>query len=243
MRTISYLVASMVAAIAFMASLEPAAAAPSEPVVQYEGILQDASGKPIGGVYPLTFALYQRSKGGKPVFSETHFVAVEAGVYVVELGKKRRIPRSAKLDRLFVSVSITDGNELVREPLDPSTVVYGDDSKPTRAPTTKPTRTTKVSPSTTVEYAETAGRAYIADTAKSADKLGKLTEKAINEKLSKTGSKPTIATKTRFSPPAGGDGGTPYEVRCPPGYFVTGVKGHSGIYLDSVQLICSTFEK
>jgi hypothetical protein len=87
-----------------------AAEAPELPqrgrVLRYEGRLLDPTQKPLGGVYPLTFAIHQSPKGGKPVWSEGHFVAVDSGSYLIELGHQRPLAphlglEQAYLERIF----------------------------------------------------------------------------------------------------------------------------------------------
>ena len=77
---------------------------------------------------------------------------------------------------------------------------------------------------------------------KVADKLGSLTEEEFYERLKGGTGKGKIGSNKRFTAMAGGDGGVPYELKCPKGHVVTGIRGGEGIYLDSIQLICSPLE-
>lgn len=241
----SHLLAGLLAA-ALMTSISVTPVWAQSPTVTYVGKLTDAKRKPVAGIYPLTFSFYRTPKGGKSVWTESHFVAIDSGQYAIQLGAKRKIPRSVDLERVYVSVAITGGDELLRERLDPKSIDElapesdGQGNDPAVNPfKRKPAPGT---PTGTVEYAETAGRAYLADHAKTADKLGKLSEKELLDQLKKGGGKARLSQGVRYSPAAGGEGGTPFEIRCPPGYVAVGLKGAAGIYLDAIQLLCATFE-
>jgi hypothetical protein len=223
-------------------ALSTAAVAKKNPArkVVYEGLLEDGKQKPIGGVFALSFSFHKRPKGGKSLWTESHFVAVDHGRYVVELGAARPIPGHLKLEELFLGVSLTGGAEIIRERLAPSAVQ--EDGAQASAPLAIPADSRSGSRGSVVDYAETAGMAYQAEHAKVADRLGSLTEDELYERLKGTTGKARVASHKRFTALAGGDGGVPYELKCPKGHVVTGVRGGEGIYLDSVQLICSALE-
>lgn len=93
-----------------------------------------------------------------------------------------------------------------------------------------------------VEYAETAGLAYEAEHAKVADRVGDWSQAELEDHLKNVSGKVRISSSKRYTGSAGGEGGVTYELKCPKGHVVTGVRGGSGIYLDSIQLICSPLE-
>jgi hypothetical protein len=220
--------------------------------IEFEGKLQNARRRPVSGVYPLKFALYKGPKGGKAVWSESHFVAVDSGRYVITLGEKKALKKRFNLSKLYLGVSYAGGGEIQRELIEAqktdespagtapvATSRTGSASRTAAAATT--VRTTNGR--TTVDYAEEAGIATYAHSAESAKRIGDLDEKDLLKRLdSRSGGKVSIGTKTRFSASAGGEGGSGYDVRCPKGTVVTGVRGTAGIYLDSIQLICSPVE-
>lgn len=222
---------------AMMPGGEPAAAAEPTGTVIYEGKLQDAKRNPVGGVFPLTFSLHQGPKGGKSLWTESHFVAVDSGRYVTRLGEKRPIPPNVDIAQIYLAVSITGGDEIVRERLDPTARTEPEAAGP-------PGRGDAAAPGgrKVVDYAETAGLAYEAEHAKVADRVGSMSAADIEEKLKASSGRVTLGSKTRFTARAGGEGGVAYEVKCPKGYVVTGMRGGSGLYLDSAQLICSPLE-
>ncbi len=64
-----------------------AASAVVPPVVKFSGVLTDASGKPMAGKVGVTFALYQESQGGAPLWVETQNVTADkTGHYSATLG-------------------------------------------------------------------------------------------------------------------------------------------------------------
>jgi len=72
---------------------QPAATASSSsavvvpPLVNFSGVLTDVNGKPLTGVVGVTFALYQESQGGAPLWLETQNVYPDkTGHYTVMLG-------------------------------------------------------------------------------------------------------------------------------------------------------------
>ena len=211
-------------------------AGPGKTVV-YEGKLQDANRKPIGGIFPLSFALHRNAKKGRSLWKEEHFVAIDEGRYEVQLGSKTPIPSGLDVSKLYLSVSVSGGNEIVRERL--ATGGSARNEKPNEA-AGKRGRTGDAKG--IVEYAETAGLAYEAEHAKVADRVGDWGQAELEDHLKNISSKVRISSSKRYTGSAGGEGGVTYELKCPKGHVVTGVRGGSGIYLDSIQLICSPLE-
>lgn len=216
-------------------------------ILVYTGRLLDERSAPIGGVFPLTFAFYAKSRGGKAVWSENHFVAVDKGSYIVELGRKKLIPRSVKIDSLYVGVRISGGVELVRERFvaegnEPEEIIHH------KTRDSKRGQTGGGPNSGPVDLARKATFAYHAGKADNAVKLDGLTLDQLKKVLGGGGSKGggdlavTIPDKTHNPKPAGGTGGNPYEQLCPPNWVVTGLRGGSGLYVDRVQIICSPLE-
>jgi hypothetical protein len=210
-------------------------------VLVYTGQLLDEGARPIGGVFPLTFAFYNKRRGGKALWSETHFVAVDDGNYMVDLGRQTKIQPSIDLGKLYVGVRVAKGPELVRERFvaegsEPEEVIRHQTSK----------QGGKVPQGGTVDYAEKAGFAYVAEKADSAVRLDGLTldqlKKALGNKEGGGGGKVTIGTKTFEGDNIGGQGGTPFRQLCPEGYIMTGIQGGSGLYIDRMSIICSPLE-
>jgi len=238
---------SVTTIVILLSCLLVAPAALAGKTLVHQGMLEDARRKPIGGVFPLSFSLHKKPKGGKTLWSESHFVAVDHGNYEVELGVTRPISDKLDLTKLFLSVSVTGGDEIVRERVNvkglrdtreqPSEVTAA-----VSGPAVDASRTGKGGTKGIVDYAETAGLAYEAEHAKSADRIGSLTEEDLEERMKRSGGKARIGANKRFTSLAGGEAGLPYELKCPKGYVVTGVRGGGGIYIDSIQLICSPLE-
>lgn len=212
--------------------------AASGKTVVYEGKLQDANRKPIGGIFPLSFALHRNARKGRSLWKEEHFVAIDEGNYEVQLGSKTPIPSGLDVSKLYLSVSVSGGDEIVRERLSTNAVKRSGKSS---EPGGKKGRTGGDSKSI-VEYAETAGLAYEAEHAKVADRVGDWGQAELEDHLKNISGKVRISSSKRYTGSAGGEGGVTYELKCPKGHVVTGVRGGSGIYLDSIQLICSPLE-
>ena len=170
---------------------------------------------------------------------------MDDGKYVVELGSRRAIPEKLKIEKLFLAVSLTGGAEIVREKVQPQSVRRDAKEAPPAAAQASTQASMKVRQQgnkTVVDYAESAGLAFEAEHAKVADRVGRMTESELLEKIRSGGGKAKIGTSKRYTSSAGGEGGISYELKCPKGHVVTGMRGGSGIYIDRVQLICSPLE-
>ena len=209
-------------------------------VLVYGGQLQDERGAAIGGVFPLTFALYTKSRGGTPVWSENHFVAVDNGGYTVELGRKKLIPQKFGLDQIYIGVRIRGGPELVREQF---VVEGGSPVELVRHKNVGPAGGTPGTTAGRVKTAEFADKAELAFHAEKADdsiRLGGKTLEQLKQLLGGgAGGKLDIGTNTYNAPGVGGQGGTEFTQLCPDGYVMTGLRGGSGLYVDRVSIICS----
>ncbi|MEC9072668.1 MAG: hypothetical protein VX938_09830, partial [Myxococcota bacterium] len=137
MRLISTIVILLVCLLAAPAAL-------AGKTLVHQGLLEDSRRKPIGGIFPLSFSLHKKPKGGKTLWSESHFVAVDHGTYEVELGTTRPISDKLDLSKLFLSVSLTGGDEIVREKVNVSglrdTASEPSDAPATSGPSAEPTR-------------------------------------------------------------------------------------------------------
>lgn len=228
-------------AIAMLLAAAPAMA--GRTVLVYSGKLLDERAAPIGGVFPLTFALYGKPRGGSALWSEQHFVAVDQGLYMIELGRRAKLPKKLPLDQLYVGVQITGGPEIVRERFVP------EGSEPDRVVRQQGQQQPggKAPPAAgIVDYAEKAGFAYVAEKADNAVRLDGLTLDELKKQLGGGdggGGKVTIGSEAYNAPGAGGEGGTPFQQLCPDGYVVTGMRGGSGLYVDRVGVICSPLQQ
>ena len=212
--------------------------------VHFRGRLEDSRRQPIAGIFPLTFSLHKSAKGSRSVWSESYFVAVDNGEYEVELGSKRPIGSKLSLDRIYVAVSLTGGDEITRERLMKEAIASGpvvDTPRP--APPKRSTRGAGRA-TTTVDYAERAGEALLAQHAQKADKLGEMSLDDLLARIKRgsRGGKVKLGSRLRYSGEAGGTGGFEKDLLCPKGHVVTGIKTRSGKFIDSLQLICSPLE-
>jgi hypothetical protein len=242
------LVAACCAVLAIVAG--PVAAAgkadapgPDAQVVNYKGKLVDEAGKAISGIFPMTFKLVAGLKSNKAVWSESMWVAVDRGIYRVRLGESKRLPTNQDLSKHLLAVEVRGLGEISREP-------FGEDSNKVFSPAPQGAAGPAASPRQQggVKFADSAGFAVEADHAKNADRLQNLTVEDLTRKILEEGGgggggKAKIGATKRFGNRVGGPGGTSeYNEVCPKGYVMTGVKGGAGIYLDSIQIICSPLE-
>ncbi|NOZ00403.1 MAG: hypothetical protein GXP54_00750 [Deltaproteobacteria bacterium] len=206
-------------------------------VVPYKGRMVDEAGKPVSGIFPITFKLYRGVKAHKAMWSESLWVAVDRGVYTVQLGEKKKLPAGKDLSKYVLGVEIKGLGEVAREPF----MVKG---QPTPAP--RLARPPAASSGGGTKYADTAGYAVEADHAKNADRIQNLTIDDITRKVieeSVGASRTRIGKARRYGERVGGPGGTSeYNENCPRGYVMTGIRGGAGIYLDSIQIVCSPIE-
>jgi hypothetical protein len=230
------------------ALLFPAAAVAK--TVAYRGQLMGADGHPYFGMVRLTFALHRDAKGGKPLWSETQFLFVEEGSFLVTLGSRNAIPDEIAFDGAYVSLAVPKGPEFFREGLKPLRVVttteFAAMKESAEAPMTvvNPSPLAKPAPAaggTSSSYAEKAGMAYEAEHARNADKLENMTLKEIERAL-RDRTKPKLGDGEAYADHVGGYGGTPFSTGCPKGYVVTGVRGGAGKFIDGFQFVCSPLE-
>ena len=200
--------------------------------VPYTGVLQDENLSPVGGVYPMRFSFYKARTSKRAVWSEEHWVAVDAGKYRVELGAQKKIPSKLKLEEVFVGIVLKGAGEILRERLLASV-------QPVSPPSLVQKPTAKASsPSSTLGpgVVERAMHAYEAEHAINADKLNHQTLEDIKKQLVIP---VRIGKSTKTTGSVGGGRGQPFEESCPEGYVATGFKGAAGRYVDSLSLICS----
>lgn len=210
----------------------------------YIGQLQDESRNPIGGVYPLQFSLYASQDSSKALWTETTWVAVDKGRYVIELGSSTSLPSKLRVEDLTIGVGLRGGAELVREPV-VAAMASPDagEATPNSRPQAPDGRQATPDPSPrskgVVEYADKSGYAFEAEHAATADKLENMTLEELKKVLV---SKPSLGKGKKYTGQAGGDGGYEYTEMCPDGFVVVGMSGAAGKFLDSLRLICAPLE-
>ena len=106
---------TLVALVTATLAWSPRAAAQSEAIVHYQGVLTDLADRPLTRATPMSFRLYTEPEGGNPTWEELHgSVDVVDGVFTVGLGSIKPLTAEvlgAQVTYLEVAV---DG-----EPLDP----------------------------------------------------------------------------------------------------------------------------
>ncbi len=218
-----------------------AAAAP-RPGLVHVGRIQDEQGQPVSGIFPMTFSLYASRTARRAVWSERLFVAVQDGGYRVDLGQQKAVPAKAIAKGLLLGVAVGRGPEFAREPLTERNEPQGVAAAvPTGRAPAAPAAAGAGAGAPSGEFAREAATAYEAERARNADRLENLTLAQIVEKLG-GGHKVRIGSEMKTMGPVGGKGGTPFEQGCPKGMVAVGIRGGSGRYIDSIELICSPIE-
>jgi hypothetical protein len=215
-------------------------------VLVYAGQLLGDHGGPIGGVFPLTFSFHTKSRGGKSVWSEHHFVGIDDGRYVIELGRKVRVPSRLRLGDVYLAVSQTGGPELVRERFVPASETSETIIRHKNVPVS-PTgvRHRAGGSSQNSDFARRAERASYADRAGDAERLSGVTLEKLKKQLQRDGGSSGVIVSDRDlfeTQSKGGGGGSNFNLACPKGYVVTGIRGSAGMYVDRLSLICSKLE-
>ncbi len=208
--------------------------------LRYQGEFIDTDRKPLSGVFPLSFKIYESAEGRKALWQESHFIAVAQGQYAVILGQQAALPPAMTEKTLYLGVEL-DGKEMFRQRLSPKPVA--------------------LAVSSGGGMSAVAGYCEQCDISADAERLGgKLPEDyapaALAGKLDKHIADPNahstaggaakkgggLSKQTWTSAPAGGAGGTPYTLSCPDGYVVTGVRGRAAALIDSVEVVCTKLE-
>lgn len=206
-------------------------------IIAYKGKLVDETGKPISGIFPMTFKLFAGLKAKKPIWSDSMWVAVDRGTYVVPVGERKPLPARQDLDKLILGVEIRGVGEVAREPF--VAAVH-------EAPAAAVSAAARAG--STVKFADTAGFAVEADNARNADRLNNLTadeviRRAAEEGGGAAGQRAKVGTSRRFGSRVGGPGGVAeYNESCPKGHVMTGIRGATGNVVDSIQIVCSPIE-
>ncbi|RAL23530.1 hypothetical protein DL240_05045 [Lujinxingia litoralis] len=221
-------------------------ALPDAVELRYRGLLQDESGAPISGVFPLEFNLYRDDMAAEPMWTEEHYVSVIEGRYQVPLGSHQTLRAREVQGERWLGVVLVGEGELLRDRL---TII-----RPGRA-SSGDANGKRISRAEVADRAIEAERAIVAE---SADALGELTveeiERISNLALERLGqhiadpnaheatARYKLGTNSQVLDGAGGTGGTHFSLKCPPGHVVTGIEGRAGRMLDYVTAICSPLQ-
>ena len=210
MRTITVTLLALAAVLA----AGPGEAAPPRTLI-YEGTLRTEDGAPVSGIYWMRFSLRRSRDADAELWSESSYVAVGDGRFVVELGKRKEFPPALELGGLWLTV-VNDGLVLMRSPVDPAWVSDG-------APGTG-------------GGCESCSRATISDNATRFSGLDLDQLKAILARTLGPGG------KRRLTSAAGSTDGESFTLECPPGHVLTGIEGTAADGLRSLRLICRPME-
>ncbi|HEY0839228.1 MAG TPA: hypothetical protein VGD74_03480, partial [Vulgatibacter sp.] len=82
-------------------------------LLNHQGRLFDAKGRPVSGHLDFHFSIYDRALEGSPLYSETQPIELEDGRYSTQIGLVNPIPVNLFDGReLFLGVAIDDDEEL-----------------------------------------------------------------------------------------------------------------------------------
>lgn len=190
-------------------------AAPPRTLI-YEGSLRTEDGQPVAGIYWMRFSLRRSADADAELWSEQTYVAVDAGRFVVELGKRKAFPPALELGGLWLTV-VNDGMLLMRSAVDPAWI-SGGAAGPRGA------------------GCETCRRATLSDNATKFSGLDLDQLKAVLARSLGPGG------KRRLTSVAGSTDGETFTLECPPGHVLTGLEGTAADGLRSLRLICRPME-
>ncbi|MFB6263206.1 MAG: hypothetical protein ABEL76_06205 [Bradymonadaceae bacterium] len=240
----------------------------SRTVIDYQGSLQDGQGRPISGVFHLSFKFYAGVQSDRPQWTSDRWVAVTDGQYMVPLGEKTRL-RSTTLEHTrWLGVELVGGPELLRDKLEmargrttrrrpPAPTADRDrgGSKKTKKLVEKAKNSKKIAFADVAERAVEADRAEVAETARSLGSMSaKKVKKLSNLALERLGEHvadpnahnaaggPQLGDRSRVMKKFGGSGGGSFRSSCPEGYVMTGLRGRSGHVVDAIQIVCRKLE-
>ena len=205
----------------------------------YAGEFIDQDAAPVAGVFPLLFKIYPEEKGKKAMWSESHFVSVVDGNYIIILGRQESLPKRAADETVYLGVEL-NGTELVRQPIRAKVV---SDQVRVAGPSLL---------SANVEYAERAGDAatlggFGPNDFAPASLVDQFNQHARNKDLhggggGGGGGGAVLSGTPHKSDFAGGSGGKIFTLLCPAGFVMTGIEGRSGAVLDSIRVVCTKLE-
>ncbi len=193
----------------------PGEAAPPRTLI-YEGSLRTEDGQPVAGIYWMRFSLRRTQDSTAELWSEQTYVAVDAGRFVVELGKRKAFPPALELGGLWLTV-VNDGLLLMRSPVDPAWISGG-------------------GAGARGQGCESCRRATLADNATKFTGLDMDQLKAVLARSLGPGG------KRRLTSHAGTSDGDTFTLECPPGHVLTGLEGTAADGLRSLRLICRPME-
>lgn len=229
-------------------------------VIDYAGRIQDESGSPVSGVFQMRFKLLKTEESANPTWAEARYVAVVDGDYQIGLGERRKLRKRQIPESPWIGIELVGEGEIVRDRFQvdlggakeaPEQKVQAGISQKTKE------LLEKAASDNSIAFADVAQRAVTADsatTASQANAIGELTAQEIKdlsnvalERLGEHIADPSaheaaggirIGNERQITNSAGGSGGGAYQLNCPKGYVVTGIKGGAGRLVDSVSLIC-----
>ena len=89
--------------------------------ISYQGVLKDASGNILTGIFTITFKIYNDPSGGSALWTETQNITISNGLFSAQLGSTNPIT-TVPFNRIqFLGIMVGSGSELMpRTLLSPS---------------------------------------------------------------------------------------------------------------------------
>lgn len=210
--------------------------------ITYRGELLDAERRPLSGVFGVTFELLHQRDATDPLWTEQHWVAVSEGMYDLRLGNSRPLPPHLANRQLWLRILIggaevgmhqiaindgqTDDVEINPGPFFSQRPIVDLAGHALGADRAERARDCRTLDGRTLEQLD-----------RSAEFESQLAD--LRRQLRAASEGPFVGEDQRVLDRIGGETGNPYQVMCPPGYVVTGIRGKGGNVLDSYNAICS----
>jgi hypothetical protein len=202
-------------------------------LLEFESRLADDEGKPVSGIFSMQFEL-RRPQAKAAFWKEKHWVAIDNGRYQLQLGRDARLPAAFDPKTAVITVSVAGVGRILEEPLAGA-----------GAGLSQIDESAAGSNKRIVRYAEKAGFAYESERASTAERVGPYDATRLQEtftRLEQRKVKVKISRNRVNLSSVGGAGGTPFEMVCPPGTVMVGIRGGAGIYIDNLQVVCAPLE-
>src|SRR4051812_49040869 len=95
------LIALFFASILYAAFCCVSASGLAQPAISYQGVLLDASAKPVSGPHLLNIAIYNTASGGSALFTEVENTTLNNGLFSVLIGSQNSLKQSLDFTKQY----------------------------------------------------------------------------------------------------------------------------------------------